>query len=79
MDKYPLPEGVELIPNTVLLPASFHMEFIDEVQDKVLLEDPPNYPGEFDMTVVENKRITAEDHFQDVRHIVLRNDSDEFR
>ncbi|CAO3630443.1 unnamed protein product [Cunninghamella echinulata] len=78
MEKYPLPENTTMIPDNELLPASFHMEFIDQVQEKVLLEEPPNHPGEFDMTVIENKRITADDHFQEVRHIVLRNDSSEF-
>ncbi|KAF7725891.1 NADPH-dependent diflavin oxidoreductase 1 [Apophysomyces ossiformis] len=34
-------------------------------------------PGEFDAIVKTNDRITAPDHFQDVRHIVLCNDSGE--
>jgi sulfite reductase alpha subunit-like flavoprotein len=35
-----------------------------------------HHEGEFDVIVQKNERITAEDHFQDVRHIELKIQND---
>ncbi|CAO3587995.1 unnamed protein product [Absidia cylindrospora] len=79
MLKYPLSHGQECIPDDRLLPPSFRMLFVDNVSDPYLLREPINAPGEFDMNVASNKRITAEDHFQDVRHVVLTSESTELK
>ncbi|CAO3637396.1 unnamed protein product [Mucor hiemalis] len=73
MAKYPTRK--DLIPDDVLLPPSFRMEFVtDETPQKQI-----TLPDEFDLTVKQNTRITATDHFQDVRHIELTCDSPEFK
>ncbi|ORX46531.1 riboflavin synthase domain-like protein [Hesseltinella vesiculosa] len=78
MAKYPLPDGVARILDTELLPPSYSLTFMDDVADASLLNEPRNQPGEFDMTVQSNTRMTAADHFQDVRHLVMTNPSDDF-
>lgn len=79
MAKYPLPLGKDSIPDDILLPASLHMEFLDK--DSVVSSETHSahalVPGEFDMTIEQNIRVTATDHFQDVRHVVLRTHSSE--
>ncbi|KAG1473984.1 hypothetical protein G6F56_000630 [Rhizopus delemar] len=69
MQKYSTNEPI--LSDDVLLPPSHRMEFIDVQQPKSTQEG-------FDMTVVQNTRITATDHFQDVRHIELGCTSDVF-
>lgn len=73
MEKYPTAEP--LIPDDVLLPPSFRMEFVtgETPQKQITL------PGEFDLTVKQNNRITATDHFQDVRHVELFCDAPDFK
>jgi sulfite reductase alpha subunit-like flavoprotein len=75
LEKYPTTEPI--ISDNVLLPPSFRMEFI---QDKGA--DYPDHitlPGEFDLTVKQNTRITATDHFQEVRHVELISESPDFK
>jgi sulfite reductase alpha subunit-like flavoprotein len=79
MLKYPLSPDQQCIPDDQLLPPSFQVSFVDKVSDPVLLQEPSNAPGEFDMKVAGNTRITAQDHFQDVRHVVLTNESPELK
>jgi sulfite reductase alpha subunit-like flavoprotein len=79
MAKYPLSADQTCIPDNQLLSPSFRLSFMDDLPDPSLLQEPVDLPGEFDMKVASNDRITAEDHFQDVRHVVLTNDSPEFR
>lgn len=66
MEKFPT--DVPVIPDDVLLPPSFRLEFLT---DKDQQQPTPQHtlPGEFDLTLKQNKRITAQDHFQDVRHV----------
>ncbi|KAL1932088.1 hypothetical protein VTP01DRAFT_9144 [Rhizomucor pusillus] len=73
--KYPLPEGVEVIPDDELLPPTFRIEFISSDQP-VQTSNNSIHQG-IDMVVESNDRITAQDHFQDVRHLVLTTDSQE--
>ncbi|KAL1925663.1 uncharacterized protein VTP21DRAFT_546 [Calcarisporiella thermophila] len=74
LDKYPLPVGVEIIPADVLPPPSFRVEFLEKLDANGELlhriENKISYEG-FSAKVVKNERITASDHFQDVRHIEL--------
>ncbi|KAI7901704.1 uncharacterized protein BX663DRAFT_513736 [Cokeromyces recurvatus] len=72
LQKYPTIEPI--IPDEVLLPASFKMEFLKEGKP----EHQRTLPGEFDLTIKANTRITAADHFQDVRHIELTCDDPNF-
>jgi sulfite reductase alpha subunit-like flavoprotein len=58
------------------LPPSFHLEFLTDSGEP---KKPKTLPGEFDLVIKENKRITAQDHFQDVRHIELECDDPSFR
>ncbi|KAG5368856.1 NADPH-dependent diflavin oxidoreductase 1 [Yarrowia sp. C11] len=68
--KFPLPEGVEVIPGDKLLPAKYPV--------KVLSNKPKRDTSDADAvactrkdvlegTVVGNERVTAKGHFQDVR------------
>ncbi|KAI9286842.1 NADPH-dependent diflavin oxidoreductase 1 [Umbelopsis sp. AD052] len=75
MAKYPLPPGRQIIPADSTPPPSFHLEFVkDTFSNDVSKTNEPDlhHEGEFDVIVQKNERITAEDHFQDVRHIELK-------
>ncbi|KAG2188762.1 hypothetical protein INT44_003901 [Umbelopsis vinacea] len=75
MAKYPLPPGMQIIPADSTPPPSFHLEFVkDTFSNDVSKTNEPDlhHEGEFDVIVQKNERITAEDHFQDVRHIELK-------
>ncbi|GAA5795345.1 hypothetical protein HPULCUR_000701 [Helicostylum pulchrum] len=75
MEKFPT--DVPVIPDEVLLPASFRIEF---VTDKSVKPKPQvTLEGEFDLTVKQNTRITAQDHFQNVRHVELTSDHPDFK
>ncbi|KAI8380771.1 hypothetical protein BD560DRAFT_365320 [Blakeslea trispora] len=68
MQKYPTDQPV--IPDDVLLPPNYKLTFLtDDPQEPH--QPYQTLPGEVNLVVKENKRITAEDHFQDVRHIEL--------
>ncbi|KAI8335987.1 hypothetical protein EDC96DRAFT_524417 [Choanephora cucurbitarum] len=68
MEKYPTDQPI--ISDDVLLPPNYKITFLAE--DAHYINRPyQKLPGEVDLIVKENKRITAEDHFQDVRHVQL--------
>lgn len=75
MGMWPLPSGMEIQSADVVPQPSFEVRFLedglDDVED-VLLEDLAltelQRKNEGLARVKVNKRITAEDHFQDVRH-----------
>ncbi|KAI8393659.1 uncharacterized protein BYT42DRAFT_551807 [Radiomyces spectabilis] len=79
MRKYPLPMGTELIPDDVLLPPSVRIEFLSgDGKDRMAsFVQQQREPGEYDLIVKQNQRITAEDHFQDVRHVILSDPSEQ--
>lgn len=81
MANYPLPPGQDIIAEDVLLDPSFHIHFSESEQDlpESSAASSAGSSGQFDMKVTSNDRITATDHFQDVRHLVLETDSDELR
>ncbi|KAG5519088.1 hypothetical protein PMAC_002175 [Pneumocystis sp. 'macacae'] len=73
-EKYPLPVGYRVYADDVLLPASFSVLLnkpktveieLEETREKVEVK------GKIKAKVLENVRITAKDHWQDVRHVVL--------
>lgn len=74
--KEQFPSTEPAIPDDVLLPPSFKLEFLSE--EVITSGHPITLPGEFNLTLQENKRITASDHFQDVRHIKLTCDDEDF-
>ncbi|KAG0163002.1 NADPH-dependent diflavin oxidoreductase 1 [Apophysomyces sp. BC1034] len=68
MTKYPLPDGMK--------PIADDSDICKFISGEVALNGESTYmPGEFDAVVKSNDRITATDHFQDVRHFVLSNES----
>ncbi|ORZ00667.1 hypothetical protein BCR43DRAFT_452752 [Syncephalastrum racemosum] len=79
MTKYPLPPGQDILPDEVLLDPSFRIQFSEAAQDlpEPAIASDGSISGQFNMKVMSNDRITAADHFQDVRHLVLESDSDE--
>lgn len=75
MKKYPTEKPI--ISDNVLLPPSFKMEFITD--SNVQPGKQICLPGEFDLTIKQNTRITAADHFQDVRHVELYSEDPAFK
>ena len=77
MEKYPLPVGVDMIPEDVLLSPGLRVELLsdettsDDATEQQQHIETPNLENEFDMVVKSNERITDTKHFQDVRHLVL--------
>ena len=76
MALFPLPAGLQIIPKDVLLPPKYTLKSCDmnnvvsngnePVQTRVYDEDDPYYAK-----LLSNARITADDHWQDVRMIRL--------
>ncbi|GAB5591386.1 NAPDH-dependent diflavin reductase [Umbelopsis nana] len=66
MKRYPLPPGLEIIPADDA--PSNGVETSNGIAHS-------HHEGEFDVVVKKNQRITAADHFQDVRHIELKIES----
>ncbi|KAI8977874.1 hypothetical protein BDB01DRAFT_726943 [Pilobolus umbonatus] len=70
MRKYP--PTIPIISNDILYPFQDHTNNVQPSKQRTL-------PGEYDLTVKKNERITASDHFQDVRHIELVSSDDTFK
>ncbi|CAG8713465.1 14119_t:CDS:10, partial [Acaulospora morrowiae] len=71
MEKYPLPQNMEVLPDDVLLyPSPLHDDaFVDR---RVDTEKIRVFEGDYvKARLVKNERVTAHDHFQDVRHLEL--------
>ncbi|ELR06352.1 hypothetical protein GMDG_07942 [Pseudogymnoascus destructans 20631-21] len=106
VENYPLPDGIEPIPDEEFLPPKYILQIVNpeidsdtptqnetspkmnegtndpclkegfDEADLITDETPPSQdiiqiPGHKVLTLKKNIRITAEDHFQDVRHIAL--------
>ncbi|KAG4301373.1 hypothetical protein PCK1_002299 [Pneumocystis canis] len=68
LTKYPLPKGFDIYPDTMLLSSSFSV-FLKQKQSPVTYSlDRTNV---ITVTVSQNLRITSQDHWQDVRHVIL--------
>lgn len=81
LERWPLPEGVEKVPEEVALPREYVLEF-DEAGmankmnlDKVLDIHIPRHNSQL-ATLQRNVRVTSETHFQDVRHITFTTEKD---
>ncbi|RUS21655.1 NADPH-dependent diflavin oxidoreductase 1-like protein [Endogone sp. FLAS-F59071] len=70
MDHYPLPPGLSIISADTLFPPSFRLRFLCNGDERPPMESGGCEDG-FTVQVVRNERMTADDHFQDVRHIEL--------
>ncbi|CRG87115.1 putative NADPH reductase tah18 [Talaromyces islandicus] len=78
LEKYPLPSGVQPIPDDVHLPPKWILEevragsssgtYIPATSFEV---DSRPIPDTLTATLTLNKRVTPENHWQDVRHICL--------
>ncbi|KAJ1649970.1 NAPDH-dependent diflavin reductase [Dispira simplex] len=76
LSKYPLPSDCPIVPESVQPEASFRVELMGSVPESQQVASDPHYPSNVVyMDMVKNQRITSSDHFQDVRHIILRRSS----
>ncbi|OSS48359.1 hypothetical protein B5807_07830 [Epicoccum nigrum] len=87
LSEYPLPEGIESIPENVLLTPKWLLDFADTndaPQENSLVETVSNdhvpdmpdqesleIPGGIAAKVASNTRLTPNTHWQDVRHLKL--------
>ena len=83
MEKYPLNDQ-EIIPEDVLLEPTFRLELLHESASSepeitAMQAPPPMRDDEFNVVVKSNERITATDHFQDVRHLALECESENMK
>ncbi|CAG8496364.1 18929_t:CDS:10, partial [Gigaspora rosea] len=88
MEIYPLPPNLEVLSDDILLyplilikilskaATRFRVEFIDQKFDE---NKEKTNDDEVYARLVKNERVTAHDHFQDVRHIELDIDGAELR
>ncbi|RUP47955.1 flavo protein-like protein [Jimgerdemannia flammicorona] len=69
LERHPLPSGLSIIPADTLFPPSFRLRFLREEDRGTVMEK--EIEDGFTVRVMRNERVTAEDHFQDVRHVEL--------
>ncbi|KAK1155529.1 NADPH-dependent diflavin oxidoreductase 1-like isoform X1 [Acipenser oxyrinchus oxyrinchus] len=78
LELYPLPVGVSVLSEDVLLPSRYELHFLDDVTNGLSLEPPdwdtplsapPSQLHPFLARMVSNQRVTHSSHFQDVRLI----------
>ncbi|KAL5117596.1 NAPDH-dependent diflavin reductase [Pleosporales sp. CAS-2024a] len=71
LQQYPLPEGLDPIPDDVLLDPNWVLDFADGTSH---VPPPPHLlaiPNALTATITSNERITPATHWQDVRHVKL--------
>ncbi|KAF8599889.1 riboflavin synthase domain-like protein [Ceratobasidium sp. AG-I] len=76
MEMYPLPPGVEVLSNRGLYPPTLH---ITPCSTEPLSSPAPDrtrslFAPTHDVTLTQNIRITKDDWYQDVRHVILKAD-----
>ncbi|KAI0920248.1 hypothetical protein AcV5_010040 [Taiwanofungus camphoratus] len=69
---YPLPPGVEILPDTTLPPPRVSITNTGKAPPYMFIQDSDCHIA----TVLCNRRITAEDWYQDVRHFEFEFDDD---
>lgn len=84
LEAYPLPEGLEPIPDDVLLDPNWLLDFADSTHENGIEDQPQRtngdtpstpppdllpIPNSFPATIASNDRITPKTHWQDVRHL----------
>lgn len=67
---YPMPLGMTSIPEDTLLPPRYSVSL--EIKNTTVNEQDLRPINSFLCTVAQNERITAQGHWQDVRHIILK-------
>jgi sulfite reductase alpha subunit-like flavoprotein len=83
LQKYPLSEGEDPIPTSVLLPSKWRLERVPGNEDAAMSTavngndtsfqpHESGLPDSFPVTLDLNQRVTPADHWQDVRFINLR-------
>jgi sulfite reductase alpha subunit-like flavoprotein len=75
LKKWPLPPGVTVRSESELAPPSFNISIADEDYQEmngIKLHSASKSQKEFRAQVLENIRLTAQEHFQDIRHLELR-------
>jgi sulfite reductase alpha subunit-like flavoprotein len=68
-DVYPMPPRTNPIPEDELLPPRYLVSFNKLKRPSEIKVTPPR--TSFPCTVKQNQRMTAQGHWQDVRHIIL--------
>jgi hypothetical protein len=70
LQHFPLPPGISVIPPYTRPPPRLRLTKRASLGQ---IPTPPLVPihGMKTATLLQNKRVTAEDHFQDTRHIIL--------
>ncbi|XP_040262017.1 NADPH-dependent diflavin oxidoreductase 1 isoform X1 [Bufo bufo] len=72
---YPLPPGLSVISDLIMLPPKFSLQFLDKQEttcnpaEREGSGDPPTEGQSHPAPLVTNMRVTAQEHFQDVRLI----------
>ncbi|KAM3910991.1 NADPH-dependent diflavin oxidoreductase 1 [Leptodactylus fuscus] len=72
---YPLPPGLSVLSDLITLPSKFSLRFLDKqvtacnASEREGSGDPPTELHPHHATLVTNQRVTAQEHFQDVRLI----------
>lgn len=76
---YPLEPGQTIVSNDILLPSKYSVEYVNSPEVEIINHHTSTKHGEevFDQTnpfwakLLVNQRVTAADHFQDVRFVKL--------
>lgn len=74
LEKYPLPDHLEIIPEHVIFKNSFSLVFNSkDISEHASTPATPatdiREPGSYLATLLQNRRITHQEHSQDVRHM----------
>lgn len=79
---WPLPEGVQRIPDHIPLPREYVLEFdLSETMNKSMASGSPtglciSRPNSHLATIHRNERVTSKTHWQDVRHLTFTTSED---
>ncbi|XP_072096679.1 NADPH-dependent diflavin oxidoreductase 1 isoform X4 [Mobula birostris] len=77
---YPLPPGLTMLGDDVILPSKYRFQFEEDATNGLLVRPfdtnrqvpgPPSQLHPFSARMIGNKRVTDDDHFQDVRLITF--------
>ncbi|KAK9462574.1 uncharacterized protein V1516DRAFT_670612 [Lipomyces oligophaga] len=75
LDRFPLQDGLEIIPDDVLLPPQLPVRILPVTSKGLSMDDLYTSRANSSVKsgkVVENTRITPQDHFQDTRRFIVQ-------